>query len=121
LQRVHTSGKQETYSDARPSWPVAGAPGTVGIIFNFYTTQPAGQTKLYGRMGNSYIAVVEFGKRIRAGSLLVFGQSADPASAHFVDQVPLYSGQRFKQVHYYRDDVRRHAKVEAAFRAGPRK
>jgi acyl-homoserine-lactone acylase len=107
MQRVHTSGREERYSDARPSWPVPGAPGTVGIVFNFYTTRPPGQKKLYGRMGNSYIAVVEFGKKIRAGSLLVFGQSADPASPHFADQAPLYSGQRFKTVHYYRDDVKR--------------
>jgi acyl-homoserine lactone acylase PvdQ len=110
MQRVHTSGRLEKFSDSRTSFPVPGAPGTVGVVFNFYASQPAGQKRLYGTRGNTYIAVVEFGKKIQAGSLLVFGQSADPNSSHFVDQVPLYSGQRFKTVHYYRDDVRKNAR-----------
>ncbi|MBI3210798.1 MAG: penicillin acylase family protein [Candidatus Solibacter usitatus] len=107
LQRIHTSGRLEAFSDTKPSLPVAGAPGTVGIVFNFYATQPAGQKKLYGRMGDTYVAVVEFGRRIRAGSLLVFGQSADPGSAHFLDQAPLYSEGKFKPAAYYKSEVRK--------------
>ncbi|MBI4907724.1 MAG: penicillin acylase family protein [Acidobacteria bacterium] len=107
MQRVHTSGRQEPFSDTRASFGVPGAPGTVGVVFNFYASQPRNQKKLYGTRGNTYVAVVEFGKRLRAGSQLVFGQSADPKSPHHLDQAPLYSGRRFKTVHYYADDVRK--------------
>ena len=64
-----------------------------------------GTKKLYGGRGNSFAAVVEFGDRVEAKSILVGGQSNDPQSGHFVDQVPLYTRQDRKDVAYYREDV----------------
>jgi acyl-homoserine-lactone acylase len=97
LQRIHSSGTQESFSDSRPSLPVAGCPGTLGCIFVFNTRKPEGAKRAYGYSGDTYVAVVEFGRKVRAESLLVFGQSADPASPHFFDQAPLYSEKRFKR------------------------
>lgn len=116
LQRVHTSGRLEPFRDDRPSVGVPGAPGTVGVIFNFYTTTSPDQKRMYGRMGNTYVAVVEFGKKVKAGSQLVFGQSADPASPHHLDQVPLYAGQKFKPAYFDKGDVRRHSKSTVRLR-----
>jgi len=96
LQRVHTSGSQEEFSDAKPSLPVPGGPGTLGMLFVFNTRQPAGAKRAYGTGGNTYVAVVEFGKKPRGRSMLVFGQSADPASRHYFDQAELYSKKKFK-------------------------
>jgi len=42
--------------------------------------------KIYGTRGNSFVAVVEFGDRVKAKSLLAGGQSGDPDSPHFYDQ-----------------------------------
>ena len=39
---------------------------------------------------------LEFGKKVQARSLLVFGQSAAPASSHYFDEAELYCKQRFK-------------------------
>ncbi|MFN7936800.1 MAG: penicillin acylase family protein [Bryobacteraceae bacterium] len=118
MQRIHTSGRQESFRDDKPSTGVPGAPGPVGVIFNFYTTTAPRQKRMYGRMGNTYVAVVEFGKKVRAGSQLVFGQSADSASPHYLDQVPLYAEQRFKPAWFYRADVRRHTKHTVRLRTG---
>ncbi len=109
LQRVHTSGTLENFSDARPSLPVPGAPGDVGLVFAFRNRAAEGQKRRYGVSGDSYVAVVEFAPRIRTRSLLVFGQSADPSSPHYFDQAPLYSEQRFKPAWFYPDEVKKSA------------
>ena len=65
--------------------------------------------KLYGVSGNSFVAVVEFGERVRAKSLLAGGQSGNPASPHFLDQAQNYVDATFKDVAFYREDVERRA------------
>lgn len=65
--------------------------------------------RIYGSSGNSFVAVVEFGDRVRAKSLLAGGQS-DPASPHFFDQAERYVNREFKDVAYYRPDVESRAR-----------
>jgi acyl-homoserine lactone acylase PvdQ len=108
LQRIVT-GAGETFSDQRPSLAVAGAPGPLGIVFNFYTRQEPGQRRRYGVAGHSYVAAVALGERVDARSLLVFGQSADPASPHFFDQAELYAARRFKDAWFEPAAVESHA------------
>jgi penicillin amidase len=111
LQRVHTSGTEESFSDARPSLPSPGGPGAAGCLFAFNTRRPAGAKRSYGISGNTYVAVIEFGRQPRARSVVTFGQSADPASPHFFDQAPLYTGKQFKSAWFERSDVHRHAQA----------
>ncbi|HEX8087793.1 MAG TPA: penicillin acylase family protein [Blastocatellia bacterium] len=96
LQRVQSGGELESFSDARPSLPIAGAPGWLGVVNNFYTRPEKGQKRRYGVVGTSFVSVVEFGPQLRARSLLVFGQNADPKSPHNFDQAQLYSKREFK-------------------------
>src|SRR5262249_41115158 len=51
LQRLHTSGNQEQFSDERPSLPVAGGPANLGMIFNFHTVAVKGSKRRYGTSG----------------------------------------------------------------------
>jgi penicillin amidase len=108
LQRVHTSGTLEPFSDDQPSVPVPGAPSFTGTIFTFGARAVAGQRRWYGTVGDTYVAVVEFGKRPTARSLLVNGQSADPQSKHYFDQAELYSSQKFKPSWFTSSEIKRH-------------
>jgi acyl-homoserine lactone acylase PvdQ len=85
--------------------PVPGAPGWLGVIFNFYADQPEGERRRYGRLGNSYVAVVEFGPAPRSRSVLVFGQSMHEGTPHYEDQSALYAAGRFKDNFWTRSAV----------------
>jgi acyl-homoserine-lactone acylase len=103
LQRPPSQDPEDFSSDL-PSVPVAGAPSAAGSVFVFHTD--AGSTGVrYGRHGNSFVKVIEFGPVTRGRSLLVFGQSGDPSSSHFFDQAQLYSNREFKPAWFTRDEV----------------
>ena len=108
LQRIQSGGTLEKFDDNKPSLPVAAVPGMMGSLFAFNTRTDPGQKKLYGISGSSYVAVVEFGKKIKAMSVHYFGQSAHPGSAHYFDQAPLYAQAQFKDAFFYRKDVLAH-------------
>jgi hypothetical protein len=59
---------------------------------------------MYGYNGNSFVCVVEFGPKIKK-SLLVGGNSSDPKSKHFNDQVEMYRKGEFKDVLFYKEAV----------------
>lgn len=110
LQRVHTSGTLEKFDDNKPSLPVPFAAGNMGSLPAFRPQQIPGLKRLYGVGGNSYTALVELGPRVKAKSILTFGQSANPSSPHYFDQAPMYAEGKMKEAWYYKEDVIKHAK-----------
>ncbi len=103
-QRLDGKIKQQ-FDDAKPSVGIPMASGRWGALASYGSKRYGNTKKLYGTSGNSFVAVVEFGKRVKAKSLLAGGQSGDPKSKHFDDQVKLYQLGQFKDVNYYYEDV----------------
>jgi acyl-homoserine lactone acylase PvdQ len=114
LQRIHGSEidmqGHGAFSDARPSLPIAGAPGPLGVVFNFYARPQEGQKRRYGVAGHSFVGAVELGPQAKLKTILQFGESGDPASPHWFDQAALYAKKQFKQSWYARADVEAHSK-----------
>lgn len=101
---------QGEFDDAKPSLPVGFASATWGSLAAYGATQQTGTKRIYGTRGNSFVAVVEFGPRVRAKSILAGGVSGDPASPHFNDQAERYARGEFKDVLFHREDIARHAR-----------
>jgi acyl-homoserine lactone acylase PvdQ len=104
-----TGDIQEKYDDKEPSIPVGFASATWGQLPSYNSRTYQGTNKRYGVSGNSFICAVEFGDRIKAKSLLAGGNSGDPKSKHFFDQGEMYSKGQFKDVLFYKEDVRLNA------------
>jgi penicillin amidase len=91
-----------SYSDSLPSLPCTAGPGPLGIVFTQYYSPSIripfvlSLNKRYGLVGASYLAVYEFGPKVRGASLLNYGQSGDPNSPHFFDQASLLSQRKLK-------------------------
>lgn len=107
FQRL-TGAINEKYDDNAPSLPVGFGSAMWGQLPS-YRSSLFKTNKRYGNSGNSFVCAVEFGKRIRAKSVLAGGNSGDPHSKHFSDQALLYSKGQFKDVLFYKEDVVKNA------------
>ena len=99
----------QPFDDSAPSLPIGFAPSKWGALASFDSSKPHLTKRIYGSTGNSFIAAVEFGPKIRAKALMSGGESGDPSSKHFVDQSEIYSKGQFRDVLFYRADVASHA------------
>jgi acyl-homoserine-lactone acylase len=109
MQRLDGEVKQ-TFDDSKPSIPIGLAPGNWGALAVFAARVPQTTKRIYGNFGNSFVAAVEFGEKVKAKSILAGGQSGDPTSPHFFDQAQRYADAQFKDVAFYKDDVEKSAK-----------
>jgi acyl-homoserine lactone acylase PvdQ len=118
FQRL-TGNINETFDDSKPSFAVASASSFWGSLAAFGSRKYPDTKKMYGSVGNSFVAVVEFGKEVKAKSVLAGGNSNNPLSPHFKDQAGLYSMGKFKDVWFYKRDVVKHA--ERTYHPGEKK
>jgi acyl-homoserine lactone acylase PvdQ len=117
-QRINGDINQN-FRDELPSIPIGMASGEWGALASFGTRKGSGTKRQYGVAGNSFVAVVEFGEKVQAKSMLAGGQSADPNSKHFNDQMQRYADRKFKTVAFYREDVVKRA--ESRYHPGNKK
>lgn len=117
-QRLN-GGIHQPFDDAKPSIPIGFASGRWGALAAFGARYTNNTKKIYGTRGNSFVAVVEFGDKVKAKSILAGGQSGDPNSPHFNDQAQRYADRQFKEVSFYRDDVLKMA--EETYRPGEKR
>ena len=108
FQRL-TGKVSETFDDSKPSLAIPFASAYWGSLAAYGSQKFPGTKKMYGYRGNSFVAVVEFGKELKAKSILAGGVNNNPSSPHFMDQAERYSKGEFKDVSFYKKDVVKNA------------
>jgi len=107
------------YDDNAESIPVGLTTARWGALAAYGARSFNGTKRIYGYRGNSFVAMVEFGDKVVAKTMLAGGQSNDPNSPHFDDQAQRYADVQFKDVAYYKKDVE--ARAEETYKPGGRK
>jgi acyl-homoserine-lactone acylase len=97
----------QRFDDAKPSIPVPFTSARWGSLASF-GAQAYGTKKWYGTSGNSFVAVVEFGPRIRAKAVTAGGESGDVDFDHFDDEAERYASGRLRDVYFYPDQLKGH-------------
>jgi acyl-homoserine lactone acylase PvdQ len=102
----------QPFNDAGPSIPVGFTSSLWGSLASFGARPYPGTKKWYGASGNSFVAVVEFGEKVRAKAVTAGGESGNPSSPHFNDQAKRYSTGNLRDVYFYRSDLKNHIERE---------
>ncbi|HWY46429.1 MAG TPA: acylase [Bryobacteraceae bacterium] len=102
----------QPFNDAQLSIPVAFTSSTWGSLASFGARSYPGTKKWYGTSGNSFVAVVEFGDRVRARAVTAGGESGHPSSPHFNDEAKRYSTGDLREVYFYRTQLKGHTERE---------
>ncbi|WP_213978863.1 penicillin acylase family protein [Sphingomonas sp. dw_22] len=104
------------FDDAAASLPVPFTSAQWGSLASFGAKTWPGTKRYYGTSGNSFVAVIEFGPRVKAMAVMAGGQSGDPRSPHFADQIQRYAEGQLRPVYFYPDELKGH--VERTYRPG---
>jgi acyl-homoserine-lactone acylase len=104
------------FDDTAPSVPVGFTAATWGSLASHSARAYPNTKKWYGTSGNSFVAVVEFGPQVRARAVTAGGESGDPASPHFKDQLERFATGNLRDVYFYRNQLNGH--IEKEYRPG---
>ena len=106
----------QRFEDAKPSTAIPFASANWGSLAAFRAERQPGTKRYYGFHGNSFVAVVEFGPRVRARAVTAGGLSSDPASPHFNDQTERYAQGNLRPVYFYPEDLAGKVRVRKVVR-----
>ena len=109
VNRYQRVAEGEQFDDSKPSLPVGLVYSAWGSLPSFAARRFPGTNKRYGYSGSSFIACVQFGKKLKAKTVITGGQSFDPGSKHFTDQAQMFIDGDFKDIYFYKEDVMKHA------------
>jgi acyl-homoserine lactone acylase PvdQ len=96
------------FDDSKSSIPVEFTSSLWGSLASFGARPYPNTKKWYGISGNSFVAVVEFGKTVRAKAVTAGGESGNPASSHFDDEAERYTTGNLRDVYFYRSQLQGH-------------
>lgn len=85
-------------------FPANGGPDSYGIFRTIYFTDSRNNTKA-SVAGDTYIAVTEFGKDVKAEVLLSYGNSSQPGNKYHGDQLKLMSEKRLRPALLSRPEI----------------
>lgn len=105
INRFQRVGQGKNFEDNAFSLAVNQASSKWGALPSFESRRYPNTVKRYGYTGNSFVAAVEFGKKLKAKTIITGGQSRFAESKNFTDQAYGFINGQFKTIHYYKEDV----------------
>ncbi|WP_233842530.1 penicillin acylase family protein [Dyella sp. 2HG41-7] len=115
FQRI-SSDIVQPFNDAKPSIPVPFTSSRWGSLASFGAHRWPGTKRYYGTSGNSFVAVVEFGDRVRARAITAGGESGHMDSPHFDDEAERYTTGNLRNVYFWTDELKGH--IERVYHPG---
>jgi acyl-homoserine-lactone acylase len=115
FQRIN-GDLHQPFDDSKPSLAVGFPYSVWGTLASFAARPYPGTKRWYGTSGNSFVAVVEFGPRVRAIAVSAGGESGHPSSKHFDEQAGRYVEGDLREVYFYPDQLKGH--VERTYHPG---
>jgi acyl-homoserine-lactone acylase len=106
----------QTFHDDKPSIPVPFTSAQWGSLASFGARRYPNTKRYYGTSGNSFVAVVEFGPKVRARAVTAGGESGHPESPHFNDEAERYASGNLRQVYFWPEQLKGH--TERVYRQG---
>jgi acyl-homoserine-lactone acylase len=105
------------FDDSAPSTPVGFPSGNWGSLASFGARAYPNTKRWYGTSGNSFVAVVEFGKpEVRALAVTAAGVNGKPGTKHFDDQTQRYAAGDLREVYFYPRQLKGH--TERTYKPG---
>jgi len=96
------------FDDGKDSIAIPFTSAQWGSLASYGARSYPNTKRYYGTSGNSFVAIVEFGPKLRAWAVMAGGQSGDPGSKHFADQAERYASGQLRPVYFYPTDLRGH-------------
>lgn len=84
-------------------YPATGGPQHLGV-FRIMYARPNGEGKFIGNFGDSFVLVLEMGEEINAKGLLTYGNSSNPDSKHYGDQLEMFSKNELRNIWFKQSD-----------------
>jgi acyl-homoserine-lactone acylase len=98
----------QPFNDAGTSIAVPFTSSLWGSLASFGARQYQGSRRWYGTTGNSFVAVVEFGDKVRAMGVTAGGESGHPGSKHFDDEAGRYASGDLRNIYFYPEQLNGH-------------
>jgi acyl-homoserine lactone acylase PvdQ len=95
----------QPFNDVGASIPVPFTSSLWGSLASFGARQYPGTKCWYGTSGNSFVAVVEFGDKVRAEGITAGGESGHPDSKHFDDEAERYAAGNLRDIYFYPEQL----------------
>jgi acyl-homoserine-lactone acylase len=95
-------------------YPANGGAGQYGIYRTIYSVRDK-DGKYRAVAGDSYVAITEFGKPVKAQVLLSYGNASQPGSKHVGDQLLLLSNKELRTAWLKREDILKNLEEKETF------
>ena len=112
-------GEVNRFKVGNYEFPGNGGPGQYGVFRTFAFQRNPADNKNYAVHGDSYVAITEFGPKVKAHVLLSYGNATQPGSKHIGDQLSLLSQKKLRPALITRAEVLANTEEKEQLRVAP--